>query len=104
MTFWLIKQTIYCGTYKWLHQQAKGFQGHPNLNSYFINESTYYLNVCKVKELENYSNNGMSYILSSIPEGLFIVVLEDTSSGNTHTIGINIWLNVIYDGMETHEM
>ena len=50
--------------------------------------------------LEDYINNVIGYIISSITEGLFIMVLEDTSGGHTHMIGINRGLKVTYDCMK----
>ena len=47
-----------------------------------------------------YSNNMIHLILEGVTEGLFIMVLQDTS---THTIGINRGFNVIYDCTENHE-
>ena len=45
-----------------------------------------------------------SFILEVVTEGLFIVVLEDKRGENTHIIGINRGLNVVYDCMETHKL
>ena len=57
-----------------------------------------------MKLSKDYSNNVTGCILSGISESLFIVVLEDTSGGHTHTIGINIGLNLIYDFIEKHDL
>ena len=57
-----------------------------------------------MKALEDYSNNVIGYIISGIAEGLFIMVVQDRSGGHTHTIGIGIESNAIYDYMETHKL
>ena len=49
-------------------------------------------------------DNVTGCILSGITEGLFIVVLQDTSGGRSHTVGVNRGLKIIYDCMETHEL
>ena len=58
----------------------------------------------RVRPKGKYINNPTRFILEGVTEGLFIVVLQDTSGGNTHILGINRGLNVIYNFIETHEI
>ena len=57
----------------------------------------------KYEPPREYDNNVTDYILVGVDEGLFIVVLDDTSVGHSHIIGINRGLNNIYDCMKTHK-
>ena len=72
------------------------------INLILRNYSIYYFHACKVKPRGDYTNNEIVYILPEITEGLFIVVLQDNCGGKSHTIGINIGSNIIYDYMETY--
>ena len=90
--------------YGWSRVHINGSKGISNLNSFWINEINCYLDVCKVTLSEHFIKNLTGYILSGVTEGLFIMVLEDTSGGHSHTIRINRGFNVIYDFMKTHEL
>ena len=93
-----------CKAYDWLRVMAKGTKWCTNLNVFLKNDRTCYIDICKVNTSEELKNGPAGYILSVTTKGLFIVVLEDTSSGCSHTVGINGGLKVIYKCMETHEL
>ena len=61
-----------------------------------------YMQVGRVPSKGKYANNVTGFILECVTEGLFIVLLDDKSGGNTHIIGSNRGLNVIYDCIETY--
>ena len=62
------------------------------------------MKVFRVKPKGKYTNNATGFILEGVTEDLFVVLLEDNGGGKNHTIGINRWLNIIYDYMETQEL
>ena len=90
--------------YEGLQKYIQGSNFLPNLDYLFNNYKICYMQVGRVKPKGKYSNNVTGFTLEGITVGLFIMVLQDTSGGNTHAIGINRRLNVIYDCMETHEI
>ena len=87
-----------------LHICLKGSKGNPSLATLFNHDIMYYIHVVRVTHKGKYTNNVTRFILEGVTEGSFIVVLEDKCGGNTHTIGINIGLNVIFDCIETHKL
>ena len=100
----LSKYNANCEKYEWLCVRVKEARGHHNRTISLENDKTYDLAVCKVTVPEEFKNNPTRHILSPTTECLFVVVLQDTNGGRSHTVGINSGLKIIYNCMENHEL
>ena len=98
------KYKMNCCAYEWLRLYSKEAQGRPNLSTFLGNKRTCYLGIYRLKASKDYSTNMTSSILSGITDGLFIMVLKDTSSGHSYIIGFNRGLNIIYNCVEKQEV
>ena len=63
----------------------------------------FYLDVYKVTPSEDFKNNLKSYTLSPTTEGLFVVVHQNKSVGDSHKVGINSGLKILYYYILTHK-
>ena len=62
--------------YDWLRVNAKGTKGHSHLNTYLKNESTCYLDVCRVTQSEIFINNMTGYIILGITQYFLLCYLN----------------------------
>ena len=61
-------------------------------------------NLCKVKLCKDYNNSTVTEYILKEKNGIYICVLKDEEGRQSHTVGMNLELGLIYDCMKTHEL
>ena len=88
--------------FEWLHMFNKNALSATTLHNLFRHEKKCRLNVCHLNVPEIYKHMSLTdYILNHRHQGLIVAMLEDTTGGNSHTVGINLKLKLIYNCQES---